>query len=80
MTEGVDVGMGTAEAPSAGWRASAELSARRLAAITTARMTAFRPGASPPPVNTPMRLIIRASVAGTICSTIPLSGSFRVGG
>jgi hypothetical protein len=34
MTVSVDVGMGTAEAPPTSWRASAELSARRLAALT----------------------------------------------
>lgn len=34
MTLGVDVGKGTAVEPPAGWRASAEFSARRLATIT----------------------------------------------
>src|SRR5688572_28196448 len=29
-----------------------------VAAFTTARITAFRPGASPPPVRTPIRVIV----------------------
>jgi len=38
------------------WRPTHSMSAL-VAARTTARITAFRPGASPPPVSTPMRRV-----------------------
>src|SRR5437899_1191999 len=37
---------------------------RELARSTTARMAAFRPGASPPPVRTPIRTVTREVPAG----------------
>ena len=49
----------------------AEHSMPQLAAdLTTARMTAFRPGASPPPVSTPMRLSGRhdSTIANAACT------------
>src|SRR2546427_334322 len=51
---------------------------RELARSTTARMAAFRPGASPPPVRTPIRTVTREVPAGCALALglafLPLDG------